>query len=153
MGAVGDLQGDGFGGGLSDALQRLTQPTSKSFPTALIAGVVNSANLQGLTTSPDTNAIFLLCAASLEFDPLVQALSPNGLPTIFGQPSDAIVPLASQLNNLQPNDGFLFFGYVHSDGAERLGFAGPSVLVDPLNRVSNKVIELLNTPVSDPIFK
>jgi len=154
-GAVGDLQGDGFGGSLSLALQRL-QAGSHPLPTALIAGVLNSSNLSALTSSLSAKAIRLYCNVSPlgvgPMDPLAQALTPTGWPTVFNQPSDAIVPLQSQLNGLSPSQGFQFFGYIHSDGTTKLGFGPPSITHDPYQLVPNLVINLLNTPVNDSVF-
>jgi len=154
-GAVGDLQGDGFGGSLSLALQRL-QTGSHPLPTALIAGVVDSSNLSALTSSGYAKVIRLYCNVSPlgvgPMEPLAQALTPTGWPTVFNQPSDAVVPLQSQLNNLSPSQGFQFFGYIHSDGTTKLGFGPPAITHDPFQIVPNLVINLLNTPVTDPLF-
>lgn len=145
-GAVGDLQGDGLGGSMSVALQALNQSSPHALPTAFIAGVVNSTNLAGLTTSVVPYALLAICGGPFPFDPLAQALSPSGWPTVFGQPSDAIVPLTSQMNNLNPVNGQQIFGVVHSSGTEYLGFTGPPVTQSAA--VSNTVIDLLNQPVS-----
>ena len=68
-------------------------------------------------------------------------------PTIFGQDSDAIVPLTSQLNGLQGSQ----FTAVHSRGAVRLGF-GPPQELEEVTGIPDKVIELLNTPVTSSSF-
>lgn len=160
-GAVGDLEGDGTGGGLSTALGNLQQTGFHQLPTALISGVVDSTNLDSLSTSFTANVIFQICGV-LFGDPLAQALTPKGWPTVFGQASDAIAPLSSQLANTSPNGAEEFFGYVHSGGTERLGFTGPAVLPsaddvknftkDQVQRIPNEVITLLNTPVTQPVF-
>jgi len=150
-GAVGDLQGDGFGGSLSPALQKL-QVAPHLLPTALVAGVSNSNNLNPLSDllSPAT-AIYQFCGL-IPRDPLAIELTPQGWPTVFNQPSDAIVPLQSQLNNLSPSQGFQFFGYIHSNGTAKLGFGLPAVTSDPTQLVPSLIINLLNTNVKDSAF-
>jgi len=161
-GAVGDLQGDGQGGSLSTALSNLQKAGVHPLPTALISGVVNSTNLNSLTTSGATNVILQVCG-NLGSDPLARALTPSGWPTVFGQASDAIVPLSSQLNNTSPNATQEFFGFVHSGGTENLGFTGPAVVpslsdvqnpnfANQVQQIPNDVITLLNTPVTQPAF-
>jgi hypothetical protein len=167
-GAAGDLRGDGFGGDMSPALQALQQAGPRTIPTAMVAGVVGSGNLNSLSTAQNAIALRFFCydvpsSAHTPFSPLAMKLTAQGWPTEFNQPSDAIVPLQSQINNLSACNGCLFFGYVHSDGTFNLGFCAPSVLDDtprppcpPLPqgsvRVPDQVINLLNTPVTDPTF-
>lgn len=134
-GAVFDLEGDGFGGGLSTALKNLkaVQP----FPTAYIAGNATSSNLNGLSCIfCNAEALRLLCAG----DPLATDLTAKNWPTIFGQDNDAIVPLDSALNNLT---GLEYSGVIHTAGLETLDFNGPSVL-DASSNISSEVITLLN---------
>jgi len=134
-GAVVDLEGDGFGGGLSNALKSL-KPV-QSFPTAYIAGTDTSANLNGLSCLfCNAEALRLLCAG----DPLATDLTAKNWPKIFGQNNDAIVPLDSALNNLT---GLQYSGVIHTAGLETLDFNGPSVL-DAASNISSEVITLLN---------
>ena len=134
-GAVLDMEGDGFGGGLSSALRNLkaVQP----FPTAYIAGIATSANLNGLSCFfCNAEALRLLCAGN----PLATDLTAKNWPTIFGQDNDTIVPVDSALNNLT---GLEYSGVIHTAGLETLDFNGPSVL-DAASNVSSEVITLLN---------
>jgi pimeloyl-ACP methyl ester carboxylesterase len=159
-GAVGDLTGDGFGGAMSQWLQNIANPGPHPLPMAVIAGVLNSANLGTLTTNQIAGTIRGICGVLFK-NPLAVNLTPLGWPMEFGQPSDAIVPLSSQVNNLSICPACQSFGFVHSGGAEILGFSGPSVLPTPsdlskfpslVNQIPNQVIGLLNTPVTDPVF-
>lgn len=134
-GAMIDLEGDGFGGGLSGALRNLkaVQP----FPTAYIGGLATSANLNGLSCFfCNAEALRILCAGN----PLATDLTAKNWPTIFGQDNDTIVPLDSALNNLT---GLQFSGVIHTAGLETLDFNGPSVL-DAASNISSEVITLLN---------
>jgi len=134
-GAVFDLEGDGFGGGLSMALKNLkpVQP----FVTAYIAGIATSGNLNGLNCLfCNAEALRILCSG----DPLATDLTSTNWPTIFGQDNDTIVPLDSALNNLT---GQQYSGVIHTAALETLDFNGPSVL-DPASTISSEVINLLN---------
>jgi pimeloyl-ACP methyl ester carboxylesterase len=134
-GAVFDLEGDGFGGGLSNALKNLkaVQP----FPTAYIAGIETSSNLNGLSCIfCNAEALRLLCSGN----PLATDLTAKNWPNVFSQDNDAIVPLDSALNNLT---GLQYSGVIHTAGLETLDFNGPSVL-DAASNVSSEVITLLN---------
>jgi len=134
-GAVYDLEGNGFGAGLSTALSNLqhTQP----FPTAYIAGIATSTNLNGLSCLfCNAEALRLLCSGN----PLAADLTAKKWPTIYGQNNDTIVPQDSALNNLT---GLQFSGVIHTAALETLDFKGPSVL-DPASQISNAVINLLN---------
>jgi pimeloyl-ACP methyl ester carboxylesterase len=134
-GAVFDLEGDGFGGGLSTALKSLkaVQP----FPTAYIAGTETSTNLNGLSCLfCNAEALRLLCSGN----PLATDLTAKNWPNVFGQDNDAIVPLDSALNNLT---GLQYSGVIHTAGLETLDFNGPSVL-DAASNISSEVITLLN---------
>jgi hypothetical protein len=66
------------------------------------------------------------------------------------EPNNAIVAETSQLNGISGGVVFVFPGYVHSPGTEKLGFSSRSVL-DP-GTIPNEEIDLLNTPVNDPAF-
>jgi hypothetical protein len=118
----------------------------------LIAGVyTNFAAVQG---SLGAQVAFVACgndilARALALDPV------DDWPPIFNnQPNDAIVPVSSQLNGLDPGSAFVFTGFVHSAGIEKLGFSAPSVLdpgsTSPFNQIPFQVIALLNTPVNTP---
>jgi pimeloyl-ACP methyl ester carboxylesterase len=137
----------------SAALQQIAKPGVRALPSALIAGVYTS--LSALDTSGRAELLRVTCG-TLAGDPLAKELTSSGWPSIFsGEDNDAIVPLSSQLNNnsLATSNVFVFVapaGYVHSQGTEKLGFAGPSVL-DP-GDIPNQVIKLLNTPVTQPAF-
>jgi uncharacterized membrane protein/pimeloyl-ACP methyl ester carboxylesterase len=158
-GGVGDLQGDGVGGGMSAGLADLANPqlAQHPLPTALIAGTMTSSNLSGLTGSVLANTLRNIC---LPFsDPLAVNLTTSGWPNVFsGQPSDGIVPLNSQLNRVNGNPtttvppGSLFTspGYIHTRALTYLGFSGPTVL--DAGAVPAQVVNLLNTPVTDPVF-
>jgi pimeloyl-ACP methyl ester carboxylesterase len=142
-GAVGDLEGNGFGSSLSPALANLkpTQP----FVTAYIAGIATSVNLNGL------NCIF--CTAQLvrslcSSNPLAKDLTSTKWTTIYGQNNDTIVPLDSALNNLT---GQQFSGVIHTAALETLDFKGPSVL-DATSNISSEVINLLNEEPSGSDF-
>jgi hypothetical protein len=89
----------------------------------------------------------LLKAACL-LDPLAQDISSQGWPTIFGQLSDAIVPLSSELNKLS---GMTFDGVIHTSGIEKLNFNGPAEL-DSNTPIPGAVVNLLNEGVSGGDF-
>jgi hypothetical protein len=130
-----DLIGDGFGGGLSAALKNMkaVQP----FPTAYIAGIATSTNLNSLNCLLcNAEALRVLCSGN----PLAKDLTAKNWPKIFGQDNDTIVPLDSALNNLS---GQQYSGVIHSAGLETLDFDGPSVL-DAAPNISSEVITLLN---------
>lgn len=137
----------------SAALQQIAKPGVHALPSALIAGVYT--NLSALDTSDRAGLLRFICG-TLAGDPLAKELTSSGWPSVFsGEDNDAIVPLSSQVNSnsLAISNAFVFVapaGYVHSQGTEKLGFAGPSVL-DP-GDIPNQVIKLLNTPVRQPAF-
>ncbi len=134
-GAVYDLEGNGYGGSLSTALSNLKQ--TQSFPTAYIAGIATSTNLNGLSCFfCDAEALRLLCSGN----PLAKDLTAKNWPTIYGQSNDTIVPLDSALNNLT---GLQYSGVIHTAALETLDFNGPSVL-DPASNISSEAINLLN---------
>ena len=135
-GAMLDLRGDGWGGGLSPVLLELKGATH--LPTALIAGEMSSTNLNGLNAwdSP-SRAIVAACPGRL-----ANSMTADGWPTIFGQPSDAIVPRASQLANFN-SDVTEIASLIHSQGVAKLGFSGPYEL-EQAGTVPATVINLLN---------
>jgi len=134
-GAVGDLEGNGFGSSLSPALANFKQ--TQPFKTAYIAGIATSVNLNGLNCVFCTaQVVRSLCASN----PLAKDLTAAKWTTIYGQSNDTIVPLDSALNNLT---GQQFSGVIHTAALEVLDFKGPSVL-DPASDISNEVINLLN---------
>jgi pimeloyl-ACP methyl ester carboxylesterase len=162
-GAVGDLQGNGFGGNLSPALQTIANSGSHPLPTALTYGIAETNNFSSLATNNTSRALHNICG-TLFGEPVAQRLTPTGWPTEFGQDSDGIVPEASELNNsLNLSAATLADGYVHSGGLEMLGMTGPSVLptVSDLSQfgepqiqlVPNAVIQLLNTPVYSSAYQ
>jgi pimeloyl-ACP methyl ester carboxylesterase len=153
-GGAGDLQGDGSGGSMSGALNNLLNPNGHEVPTGLIVGTMATSNLSSLNCT--------LCGASYirstcSNNPLAISLTSTGWPTVFGGPSDGIVPRLSQLSFA--GTGLEVAGVVHSSGLVgifALSFTGPSEL-DPLstvNTIQTSVIQLLNTPAgSSPFFK
>jgi pimeloyl-ACP methyl ester carboxylesterase len=145
-GGAGDLQGNGFGGALSTALQGLQASTLHAPPTATIAGTASAANLAHLNCVACVAEIIRKRYGS---EPLAAALTATGWPSVFGQSSDAIVPRVSQLNGAF---GIEFTGLVHSTGAESLSFAGPAEL-DEASGVPARVIDLLNESTSGPDFR
>jgi pimeloyl-ACP methyl ester carboxylesterase len=146
-GAVGDL----VDSPLSQALQNIAAPGQKSLPTAFIAGTANSNNLFGLDSDKVSIALHTTCG-TLARNPLAMNLTSTGWPSVFAnEANDAIVSLSSQLNGLTiPDENSLFDGRLHSTGIKKLGFIGPVVLDS--GPIPTQVINLLNTPVSQPIF-
>jgi len=143
-GGVFDLQGDGIvGGALSGPLTNIQQSGFK-LPVAPIAGVMNQIQLDGIEcTFCVASYIRLRCSG----DPLADSLTSALWPTIFGQDSDAIVPLSSQLDGLQGS----LFNAVHSSGATRLNFGSPHEYQEA-SGIPNRIVELLNTPVTNSSF-
>jgi len=151
-GAAGDFQGDGFGGSLSMALDDLKNKVTHPLPTALIAGIMDSGNLAHLLVPGNATAIYVVCGTGL-LNPLALELTPFTWSAVFGgQDSDAIVPLASQLNGLSTVNTTVFSGYIHSNGTAQLGFGLPSITNDPTQTVQKQVIALLNTLVTSRLF-
>lgn len=140
-GAIADLSPG------SIALFQIANQNQRVIPTALIAGV------DPTFVAPDI--IAGLC--SVVGDPLgVAGLTATGWASLFnGQPNDAIVTEASQLDGLI-SAGDVFSGKVHSPSIEwpgGLGFAGPSVLdEDSATGIPSTVIKLLNTPITSSTF-
>lgn len=144
-GGVADLQGDGFGGGLSQALLKIQKPISHPLPTALIQGLESQSQLDGLDSSGTARAIRLLCFGNS----LAKNLTSSGWPTIFGQDSDSIVPALSAVAGLSTFT--VVNGVIHSQSSEQLGF-GPPAELDSTGGIPDIVINLLNTPVNDPTY-
>ena len=144
-GGVNDLQGDGFGGGLSPALLKLQNPIPHPLPTALIQGIESQSQLDGLDTSPVAASIRALCGGNS----LATDLTSKGWPTIFGQASDSIVPALSAVAGLSTFTAV--DGVIHSQSSELLGF-GPPAELDSAGGIPETVINLLNTPMDDPTY-
>ena len=144
-GGVADLEGDGFGGGLSVPLQKLQNPIPHPLPTALIQGLESQSQLDGLNSSSAAQAIRLLCFT----DPLARDLTSTGWPKIFGQDSDSIVPALSAVAGLSTFT--VVNGVIHSQSSEELGF-GPPAELDAAGGIPETVINLLNTPVNNSTY-
>ncbi|MFZ0284992.1 MAG: hypothetical protein WAL32_07155 [Terriglobales bacterium] len=144
-GGVGDLQGDGFGGSLSPALQALQNPIPHPLPTALIQGLESQGQLDGLDSSSVAEAIRVLCFGNY----LAKHLTSTGWPEIFNQESDSIVPALSEVAGL--TDFTQINGVIHSASAELLGF-GPPAELDAAGDIPATVTNLLNTPVTDTVY-
>lgn len=141
-GAVGDLQGDGFGGSLSPALQQLFDAPQSPFVMARVSAIENGSNLNGLNYSVSEEYLYRICGSS-QNDPLALDLTPSNWYNVFGQDSDAVVPILSQLNGRLPAHPGTLSGIIHSRGMLSLGFYGP-VELDGGSGVSTVVINLLN---------
>jgi pimeloyl-ACP methyl ester carboxylesterase len=144
-GGVGDLQGDGFGGGLSQALRALQNPIPHPLPTALIQGLESQSQLDGLNSSTVAEAIRIFCFG----DYLAAHLTSTGWPEIFNQESDSIVPALSEVAGL--TDFTEVDGVIHSSSAELLGF-GPPAELDAAGDIPATVTNLLNTPVTNAVY-
>ena len=149
-GAVLDLQGDGSGGSLSDALARLRQPGAAHLsPTSLLAGVY-----QDFASLDAGGFLARHWPFGCGSDALAQSLNSTGWPAVFNnEQNDGVVSEDSQLDGLTPSPSSQYFGYVHSEsmqGPTHLGFSPPNVL-DP-GAIPNEVIFLLNTPASRAIY-
>ncbi len=144
-GGVGDLQGDGFGGSLSPALQALQNPIPHPLPTALIQGLESQSQLDGLNNSSVAEAIRIFCFG----DYLAAHLTSTGWPEIFNQKSDSIVPALSEVAGL--TDFTEVDGVIHSSSAELLGF-GPPAELDAAGDIPITVTNLLNTPVTNAVY-
>ncbi len=143
-GGVNDLQGDGFGGGLSAALTTLSKPSPHPLPFGMIDGIAAQSQFDALNSSSNAFLLRLLCGG----DPLANNLTGKLWYTIFNQPSDAIVPEASALNNLAGTEAY---GVIHDSSAETIGF-GPPAELEAAGGVSTYVETLLNTNVTSSIF-
>jgi len=144
-GGVGDLQGDGFGGSLSPALQALQTPILHPLPTALIQGLESQSQLDGLDSSSVAASIRLFCIGNY----LAGHLTSKGWPEIFNQNSDSIVPALSEVQGL--SGATVVQGVIHSASSEELGF-GPPAELDAAGNIPGIAIDLLNTPVTDGTY-
>jgi pimeloyl-ACP methyl ester carboxylesterase len=144
-GGVADLEGDGFGGSLSPALQALQTHIPHPLPTALIQGLESQSQLDGLNNSSVAEAIRIFCFG----DYLASHLTSTGWPEIFNQESDSIVPALSEVAGL--TDFTQVDGVIHSSSAELLGF-GPPAELDAAGDIPATVTNLLNTPVTNAIY-
>jgi len=155
-GGVGDLQGDGTGANLSQALTFIKNtPNGHEAPTALISGTMTEKNTTGLTSYWKRQGVGLFlndyaCRGSNE--PLIRALAAGNWSSVFGgAASDAVVPYTSQVNS---GLGRSFPGLIHSAGMKKLGFAGPTELdSDAQTGIPSYVIQLLNAPSNSDAFR
>jgi pimeloyl-ACP methyl ester carboxylesterase len=148
-GAVGDLSGDGYGGGLSPALAALQNPFNIPISTASIDGVMVATNLNGLNcTVCVAQFIRTACGGNVAPAPLAQNLTPAAWPTLLGGSSDAVVPATSQRNGsaVPTSPGMEISGVVHSRGMVLMGFNGPGELDNSgvAGNVLTQVFLLLN---------
>jgi len=144
-GAVNDLQGDGFGGSLSAALQQLQNPSPHPFPFALIQGLASQSQFNAVNNSLNAEIIRATCAGN----PLADDLTGSGWPTVFQQASDTIVPALSATNG--NFTATIVNGVVHSDGAITLGF-GPPAELDAAGGIPVVVETLLNTNLTSSTY-
>lgn len=142
-GAVGDLAGDGTrDGSLSPALSSLL--ARQPFPTAYVSGQMGAGNLAGLNCTFCAAGVIRGICGTLGSS-LAQDLTSTAWPSVFGQASDAIVPLTSQENGATAP--VQATGVVHSGGAEKLDFGAPAEL-DAASGIPAQVIDLLNEKVN-----
>jgi pimeloyl-ACP methyl ester carboxylesterase len=148
-GGIGDIQGNGFGGGLSPALTQIQQRGNDTVPTALIAGIATTSNFNGLNNSTGVaQFVRQFCSGT----PLAASLTSSGWTGVFVDLSDAMVPWFSQLAGQLFGPASSFNGIVHSQGFEQLGFNPPGEL-DPTTPVAAEVITLLNTQPRGAAFQ
>jgi pimeloyl-ACP methyl ester carboxylesterase len=148
-GAIGDLSVNPADGTLSFALQTVHQSSTPRLPTALIASIMGSAQLDPIGSPPAATQFMIEACGYQAQDPLALDLTPALWPTVFGSPtadSDAIVSLTSQFDGLSGMGPP--FTAVHSGGVQDLGFGGPNAL-EEASGVPDQVINLLNTPVTN----
>jgi pimeloyl-ACP methyl ester carboxylesterase len=158
-GAMADLGAPGDGTSLSPAITSL-QNAPQFLPTAFIAGEMNSSQSSGIDNSAAHKALAALCLqTNLTYPSLVTNFySAMWNANVMNGPSDAIVPVTSQLDGLATS--VTIFSAVHSQGATYLGFGGPYELQDTFDPVdftngsgiSAQVVMLLNTPVNNSVF-
>ena len=148
-----DLQGDGKGVVLSDALRSLQTPALQPMVIAPIAGTVSTQqynNLNGSTLKRISDSVCLNLTLPYSPNSIPQNYSSTGWPILMagytdsewqsglpGVPSDGVVPLTSALNNgssytaanagsPDPQSGInTFDGVVHSPGVSIEGFGDP----------------------------
>ena len=145
-GALQDLAGDGTGSGLSAALRKLT-----SEPMAMLAGRLSDGQINGFGGSFRT-LTSMYC--NTRVPPLTNMLTKDNYDKLMSDSHDGIVPLTSALNN--GTAGFIWGdgvseGAMHSQGSAFFGLTGPSLL-DGNTELSNRVLELLNTPVTSKVY-
>ena len=146
-GAVGDLVGDGFGGGLSQALNTMWQPNGHEVKTALIAGIMNGNNTSSLGSSGAAMTVRGRCSSNFLAASLTAA---NWEQNVFGGArTDGIVPVPSQ-GQVSPD--FQVAGVIHSSGVADLGFTGPGELDGYNSMFQTLVIQLLNTSIQAAPF-
>jgi hypothetical protein len=136
-GGIGDLQGNGFGGGLSAALAKIQQSGGDMAPTGPLAGLMLNANTSSLDGAL---SISRFIRRSCPGSPLASSLTSNGWAGVFNELSDAMVPLTSQLAG---TFGLPIPGVVHSGGLEQMGFNPPGEL-EAQSPMGAAVIGLLN---------
>jgi hypothetical protein len=160
-GAMADMKGNGVAvdSSLSAALQTLAMQGPRSLPAALVAG--NYTNWSSLDCTFQCTPARIRSKGPNE--PLSQSLTSTGWPGNFGTApnniNDGLVGVTSQLNGLTSSN-LLFTGLAHSTALigsyTGLGFTAPSVLDSatgtPPNPIAQKVVDLLNTPVTQPPF-
>ena len=156
-GAVGDLQGDGKGGGLSPALKGLQSLSPVFFPTALIAGAMSSTNLSGIDCTGSVTTLvcasFYLRTVKCPSDPLAMNLLSRDWPTFLGGASDSVVPVTSQLNNTSiTSAGMEATGVIHTPSMEQFDFNGPAEL-DTASGIETQVILLLNEALTGSDYR
>ena len=153
-GAVGDLEGDGFGSGLAYQLNVIARSSGhygQSLPLATIAGKTTQANLASLDNT--VCGLSICPAAGIRTlgspDPLAASLTSTGWNSVFGQDNDAIVPVISQQNGSSVSPQVpplpVTQGVIHSAGAASLGFTPPDELGSAT--IQGLVIQLLNASI------
>jgi hypothetical protein len=149
-GGIGDLQGDGFGGGLSPALARIQQRSDDSAQTALLAGSTSNSNVNSLDKVPGV-AEFI--RQSCPGSPLAASLTSPGWIGVFGDANDGMVSRFSQsAGRIFGPENAVYSGLIHSAAMEQLGFSPPGEL-DAGAPLVNAVINLLNSPIQSEAFK
>jgi pimeloyl-ACP methyl ester carboxylesterase len=168
-GASFDLQGSptGLGPGLSGALSQLNNRSGFDVPTHLIAGSMTRTNFTSGKSGPALAIPQFVCnTLDLGYSPMADLMTTyQGWQQIFNNtPSDAIVPVASQLaGQSQGNNAEVFTGLIHSSGPVQafdvplllttlqinFGLIGPWEIDLPGGSpIPQKVIGLLQTPLS-----
>jgi pimeloyl-ACP methyl ester carboxylesterase len=151
-GAVGDLATGSTGiQAIQGTLNSIpVPPGTPPVPTAMIAGQYTNWGSLDHTLSVASYIRNIQCPG----DPLAQLLTGTGWPTIFGSAAnDVMVSVDSQLNGGDTAANFLASGsFLHTSGLSSLSFDRPAEL-DTNTVISNQVIQLLNTPITDSIFK
>jgi len=159
-GAMADITGNGVADATrSSALQTLSLQGPRPLPVALVAGYYSNWSSLGCGDGCTPDRVRKKCAN----EPLAQSYTDTGYSTNFSAAptnlNDGIVGVTSQLNG-PASSTLLFPGVAHSPGIVGytfgLGFTSPSVLDSatgtPPNPIAQKVVDLLNTPVTQPPF-